>query len=299
MKKLFVSVLCCFALVQIILAQAASPKPTDSEADELLGAIKNLHLAQTSLAYQSVVVQHMLPEANYFSAQLKLPTPHPIRILDVNNIHVTPPWYSKIENTNLSSPVERVLNAKFVIGGFTETTNFCFYFRGGNLWSVVNRVQHMERFDLYPVWAKTPSLINSNGAYQLATQWLASVDIDVNALGKNYKPKIEQAFFWNQPGLNVQHPPGDTNKTLLPIFNVTWGTNWANYPGQVRILGTTKELMELRVGDSTLSRRPLLIITNAIELNNIPDPPMKHLQPPSAFQTNSAHTTNLSSVSSL
>jgi hypothetical protein len=44
----------------------------------------------------------------------------------------------------------------------------------------------MERFDLYPVWAKTPSLVDSNGAYQIATQWLASVDIDVGVLGKKY-----------------------------------------------------------------------------------------------------------------
>jgi hypothetical protein len=286
MKKFAILVVGCLALIQTFLAQAAPAHLTDSESDELLGVIKKLQLAKTSLAYRSTAVQHMLQEANYFSVQLNLPTPHPIQIRDIDDIHVTPLWYSKIENTNLASAVERVLHAKFVVGGFIETTNFCFFFQGGRLWSVVNRVQHMERFDLYPVWAKTASLISSNGAVQLATQWLASVDIEVGALEKKHIPKVEQQWFWNQPGLNVHHPPGDTNKTVLPIFSVTWGGDAV----QVKILGTTNELMELRVGDSTFSHRPLLIITNAIELNNIPDPPLKHLERSPASETTSGRS---------
>jgi hypothetical protein len=281
MKKIALWGILCIALVH-----NAPANLSDSEADALLATIKRLHLAQTSLAYQSVNVEYMLREANYFSGQLKLPTPHPIQLRDIDAINVSPPWYSKIEDTNLAPSVGRVLHAKFVAGGSIATTNFWFAFRLGHLSSVINRVQHMERFDLYPVWAKTPSLVDSNEAYQIATQWLASIEVDVGVLGKKYAPKVEQKWFWNRPGLDVHHPPGDTNKTMLPIFDVTWGTNWVDYPAQVRILGTTKELMELRVGDSTLSRRPLLIITNAIELNNIPDPQIKHLERPPSQATN-------------
>jgi hypothetical protein len=180
-----------------------------------------------------------------------------------------------------------VRTAKFVAGGHIYTTNFAFFFSEGYLWNIVNRVNHEERFDLHSRWAKTASLIDSNGAYQLATQWLASVDIDVGALEKKYKPKVEQRWFWNEPGLGVYHPPGDTNKTMLPVYEVTWGTNRVNYPAQVQILGTTKELMELRLSDFSLSRRPALVLSNAVELNNIPVPPVMHLQQHSSTVTNS------------
>jgi hypothetical protein len=283
MKSCIISGICIFALLEVAWGQTNLQGISDSEGDEILALIKNLHLAQTSLAYRSAVGQRMLEEANYFSEQLKLPPPHPIQIADITGFHVSPPWFSKIENTNLASPVARVRTAKIVAGGNLQTTNFSFSFSKGKLFGVENRIMYDERFDLYPVWAKTSSLINSDGAYQLATQWLAAVDIDVGALNKQTKPKVEQRWFWNQPGLNVYHPPRDTNKTMLPIYEVTWGTNWVNYPAQVQILGTTKELMKLHVGDFSLFHRPPLVITNAIELVNIPDPPMKHLE----RQTNS------------
>lgn len=274
MKNLFFLIICCLALVQLSCGQDTRPKITDAESQELLKIIKDEHLMRNSLAYQSTAVQRMLEEANYCAVQLKLPVPHPLKISDISEIYVTSLWGSKIEDTNLVSIIERVRRAKYAVGGSIWMTNFCFFFNTGRLWSIANRTQHMERFDLYPLWARTPSIIVSNEAVQIATQWLAWIDVDVDTLSKKYPAKIEQQWFWNQPGLNVHHLPGDTNKTMLPIFNVTWGNDAA----QVRVLGTTKELMELRVGDAGLSSRPLLIITNAIELNNIPDPQIKKLE---------------------
>lgn len=273
MKKFIISAIYCFALIGVAFGQTNIQVISEVEGREIMTMIKTLHLANTSLAYRSAVVQRMLPEVNYFSDRLMLPTPHPIQLSDVNAIHVVAPWFSKIEDTNVSSPVIRARTAKIVVGGFIETTNFCFYFHQGNLWSIVNKVHHMERFDLYPIWDKTPSLINSNGAFQLATQWLASIDVDTVALEKKYgsKMKIDQAFFWN--------PPATTNKTFLPIFNVTWGEA-PDYSVQVRILGTTKELMQFNMPDISLSHRPLLAMTNAIELVNIADPQLKQLQHP-------------------
>jgi hypothetical protein len=220
-----------------------------------------------SLAYKVAALQLLLPEASYVSEQLQLPTPHPIQMDDVQRCYVSSP--------KLLRPGVRI-----------EVTNFVFTFPNGKLYVLENKIKHDERFDLYPEWAKTSSLINSNGAHQLATQWLAEIDVDVKTLKQKYPHQIEQAFYWN--------PPDTTNKTTLPIFNVTWGTNWPNeYPAQVRILGTTKELMELRLYESSLSRRPAIVITNAMELNNIPDPPLKRLgRPIEEPQTNSISHTN-------
>ncbi|MGH7977280.1 MAG: hypothetical protein ACREC8_11545 [Limisphaerales bacterium] len=292
MRRFIILAICVF--VQAIAMQAI---PSISEGNKILALIKNLHLAQTSLAYRSAAVQQMLEEANYFSEHLKLPPPHPIRLNDLQDIFVSAPWFSmtdenfyKFAQQSVSADpiIAKIRAARFGAGGNLQTTNFSFSFARGRLFGIENRINHDERFSMYATWARTPSLINTNGAYQLATQWLAAVDIDVAALNKKYRHKVEQRWFWNQPGF-IHHPPGDTNKTMLPIYEVTWGAEAANHPAFVQILGTTKELMKLHLGDLSLSRRPLLVITNAIKLNNIPDPPIKQLKKtPANIQTNSA-----------
>ena len=219
------------------------------------------NLFYVSLAYKMAMLQLVLPEVNYVSQRLNLPTPHPIEMVDVTGAVTSP----KMKNTAVS----------------IETTNFLFVVGNGKLYQIVNKANNIESFDKYPVWAKTPSLIDTNGAVQLAKQWLASIDIDIGALEKKYgsKMEIEQAFFWD--------PPGTTNKTMLPIFNVKWDGDSA----RVRILGTKKELMGLVLRDSSLSRRPSLVLTNAEELNNIPDPPKMPLQrPPSAAPSTTMQT---------
>lgn len=219
-----------------------------------------------SMAYKAAVLPLLLAEASYVSERLKLPTPHPIQICDVKRTFVSTP--------------------KFGFGGVFETTNYVFsYGNPGTLYVIENKIKHDERFDLYPEWARTPSLINSNGAHQLATQWLAAIDVDVEALERKYPHQIEQAFYWGRaPGTPenewTQHPP-TTNMVMLPIYNVMWGDG-PEYPAHVRLLGTTKELMTLRLADASLSRRPALVVTNAMELNNIPDPPIQQLIPPPA-----------------
>lgn len=223
-----------------------------------------------SMAYKAALLPLLLPEASYVSEQLKLPTPHPIRIEDIQTALVGTP--------------------KFGFSGSIETTNFFFTFPKGKLYFLGNKLKHDEQFDLYPEWAKTPSLVDSNGAYQLATQWLAAIDVDVAALERKYPHQIEQAFYWGRAlgtpeNEWTQHPP-TTNRVMLPIFTVTWGGG-SDYPAQIQLLGTTKELMTLRMADASLSRRPALVITNAMELNNIPDPQIKQLTPaPGKMETN-------------
>jgi hypothetical protein len=85
-----------------------------------------------------------------------------------------------------------------------------------------------------------------------------------------------------------------TNAVELPFYYVDFGLqhfhsesmNFDEPLIEVQILGTTKELQELRVEDETLSRRPQMIITNALELASIPDPPIKQLQGSMKSQTN-------------
>lgn len=288
MKTCLTSLLWSLALLPVSLDCRGA---TEAEIAERNTFIASNHLGRASLAYRSVASQKMLAEANYFSTRLHLPTPHPLRISDVA-IHPAPPLFSRIDNTNFSSLADRLRNAKFVVSGNIDTTNFSFYYTEGYLWSLGRGPDSPWSYDEH-----APSLIDTNGAYRLATQWLGAVDIDIAALEKKYKPAIEQEWYL-RPGFgtgdtNIILAPrnpatGDidyasideTSRIFKPIYRVTWGGEVA----KVRILGTRKELIELHLGDLSLSRRPQLVITNAIELNNTPDPPGVgfHRAPPTA-----------------
>jgi len=48
-------------------------------------------------------------------------------------------------------------------------------------------------------WAAMPSLLDTNTAYQLATQWLAAVSVDVGELEKKYRPLSVQTTINGEP----------------------------------------------------------------------------------------------------
>jgi hypothetical protein len=89
-------------------------------------------------------------------------------------------------------------------------------------------------------------------------------------------------------------PLGATNAVEMPFYYVDFESQHFHSENmdsdepliEVKILGTTKELMELRIGDQALSHRPQMTVTNALELASIPDPPIKQLQGTMKSQTN-------------
>ncbi len=42
------------------------------------------------------------------------------------------------------------------------------------------------------------SLIDSNGAYRLATNWLTQIDVDVAKLERTNKVEVRQRWFWGE-----------------------------------------------------------------------------------------------------
>jgi hypothetical protein len=295
MKRLISFVAIGFVLIGVTKAQTNKLGITDAQGQDILALIRKYHLVRGSLAYRSAVIPRMLTEANFFSERLKLPGWHPIQLSDVKDCYVSPPWYSGLDrglqNTNIAAPIARIYAAKVSVGGMIETTNFVFSFEKGKLLYVC-RMENGENYiddSKLDKWKTMPSLIDESQAYQLATQWLASVDVDMIALGK-LKWTIHQLRYL---------PRGATNAVEMPFYYVDFGSKHYHWPPgssmkdydepliEVKILGATKELMELRIADETLSRRPQMIITNALELASIPDPPMKQLQRPPMSQTNS------------
>lgn len=284
MKKLIILFLASWMLVSSMVAQTVLVENRSPEERDIFALIKDLNSKES--AYRPIALQRILAEVNFSSERLKLPPPHPIKISDINNLFIGPPWYNVIQSTNSNlSKIDKIRTGNIGISGRIETTNYIYGFsEGGRRFSIVNKLQP-EEISHHRDWAEMPSLVNTDEAYQLATQWLASIDVNIALLKKKYglQAKIEQSFFWNQPGLGLVHPPGDTNKTMLPIFNVTWGEGpGGEHPVQVRVFGPTKELMELHLFDSSLSRRPPMILSSVAGfekfINAQTNLPVLHLQ---------------------
>src|ERR1035438_2763762 len=124
----------------------------------LTNVIAYLH---TTLAYQSAAMQLMVGQANFDARQLHLPETLPMTVpADTNTRTVARP-------------------PDGVTGGFA-TSNYLYRFNAGRLVSIQKKPQPRGPADAL----SQPTLIDTNGAYQLATQWLAAISMDVPALEK-------------------------------------------------------------------------------------------------------------------
>ena len=136
--------------------------------------------------------------------------------------------------------------------------------------------------------------MSANEAYQIATQWLVAIDMDVDSLEKKYgsRLKIEPRFYLalanevkdellNRPNYARDYSLSATNKVMLPIWQVMW-------PGgaEVQVLGFSKELIKLECLDPSLSRRKPLIFPNVAEIEKYSalqtNLPVLHLQRPTS-----------------
>src|SRR5207253_152044 len=109
--------------------------------------------------------------------------------------------------------------------------------------------------------AGKPSKIDTNGAYHLTRDWLASIEVDLPALEKAHPWKAEQ---WFLKGRFLRGPKP------VPVFDVKWG-NWAMPTVSVMIAGDTKEILNLRLEDDSYSKRPVALIKDLDKLLAISD----------------------------
>ena len=299
MKILPFVIFLCLVSAQRLCADTKTFDADSPEAHECLAMIADYHLAKQPppIAYRLASMQKMLLEASYFAERLELPSSRPIEAKDIQYPYVSPPWYSMVSETtrpywpitvfsnhiyDTNIPREQRARAfKISVQGTIETTNLLFAFDKGRLSDVERLSRHDVQYysmDIDKLIGKT-SLINDTEAHEMATQWLAAVDINVAALEKKYPPEINRLHFM---------PENSTNAVELPIYFVTWGWVGAAISSEplaeVTILGTTKELVELRISnllrfsDTSFSKRPPLLITNAIDLLRLETPPLKHLE---------------------
>jgi hypothetical protein len=205
-------------------------------------------------AYKYVAIAVMLAEINYCATRLNLPVELPIR---ENSLHV--------------AHVSRPLITGF--GGTLETDKYSFvFFKSGRLRQIIriNKFGEASPRELQKKLVAMSSMVDTNGAYQLATKWLAAIDVDVQALERHFHPSIQQTFFYpDATGVSDISRKGQ-RKVLLPIFHVSWGD--AGKPVIiVSIFGPEKELLGIRQDDDSFSGRPIELLKNVPDLLAIPD----------------------------
>ncbi len=230
-----------------------------------------LAMLHTTAAYQTAALQLMVGQANFAAKQLDLKEPLPIVIpADTNKWEVAPPPMG--------------------IGGYLSCSNYSFEFSNGQLRSI--RKQDWLRKNSPPVQnvldlGGRPSLLDTNSAYQLATQRLASISVDISSLVRTSPPVIFQVIVRKRDARGSPLP-GDGNIVITPLFMIGWGEDPINSrlrarpkalsrssrprppapmtPVYMEILGTTREIIELDVRDESLFKSAPLQLTNAVEL---------------------------------
>jgi hypothetical protein len=107
--------------------------------------------------------------------------------------------------------------------------------------------------------------LNTNGAYSLATQWLAAVSMDVAGLNRDCVMHAVPVPHWNRFRLNAPF----TNATFTPIYYVYWAprqTTNGDAAAAVELFAPDRTLLSLTMEDPKYILRKPLHFTNLDEL---------------------------------
>lgn len=218
----------------------------------------------TTSAYRNEALDLVIKEANQVAQELKLPEELPINRSNIVEYHIGPFGF----------------NYAYRSVGSVTTKNYVYYVSMGYKFCYLDRPDQNADCQKYLAgytWRVTR--IDTNLAYQLATQWLAAVHMDVRALNRDCRVSvtIDTAY--------VQAPPGK----FVPIYFVSWiPTNGIGDAASVRLFTPTKAILQLRVEDPKYILRKPLIFTNLAALfpgvatihTNHPIPPVYISSPP-------------------
>lgn len=210
----------------------------------------------SNLAYKYVAMILMLAEVNFFCDQMGIPHEGTFTYADVRSgSHVAPP--------NLKD-----------FGGSILTDRYFFGFLWGHLVNFTKRGFMPQDSDgaiqeRNMELSKMTSTIDSEDAYQLATNWLAALGVDVPTLERKYRLNLIQ---WKY------YPHGKEGPVLmLPVYHVEWlgfiprSRSRERAAVSVTVFGVTKELVEYHVLDDALFLRPRIEIKDRQKLLDIPD----------------------------
>ncbi len=232
-----VSVCLLLAMTLCVYAQDNTNSSSHIDWTKLNSKQRLQALTFTSPEYRKEALKLVIQEANRVAQELNLPEELPITESNLVETYINPPRMLKIGFGNIT------------------TSNYAYYVSIGDKFSSLirtdsNRIRNEVKDKyLWPI-----SRMDTNSAYQLATQWLADVSIDVNALNRDCNLTIRA---WT--------PEGENSKYFVPLYRVFWTEKGNQEHGSVagvELLEPTKSLQQLYVKKSEYILRQSLQVTN-------------------------------------
>jgi hypothetical protein len=203
---------------------------------------QNFHqMMFTTSAYHQEALRLVIEEANRIAQELNLPESSPI-----------------VESNLVTSYIPSPGMARRLGGGLGNitTSNYTYYISIANKFSFLEKqgmeetyVQLRDHY-LWPI-----SRMDTNAAYQLATQFLAAASMDVKSINRDCNIYID-AFM----------PNGSASKYFVPIYGVHWTSKNPQIRGsvaEVKFIEPTKTLCQLRVS------RPEYILRQSLQITNL------------------------------
>lgn len=233
----------CFTFCLNAIAQdiSSTSVPINAGKSNQTLYLRSLPLTFTTTAYHDEVLNLMLLEANKVANELALNEQIPITLSNLVSEHITPPRMAKIG-----------------IGSIT-TSNYVYYFSVGNKFSsVARRDSNQDKNEIKAKYLWPIDHIDTNAAYQMATQWLDAASIDVKALNRDCMTIVRP---WTPEGVN--------GRRFVPLYRVYWITKGTKNSGSVagvELLFPTKSLQQLYVKKSQYILRNPLQVTNLFSL---------------------------------
>jgi hypothetical protein len=200
------------------------------------------HTFTTGL-YQKAALKLVLHEANSVAEELNLTNDIPVTESNLVEFHISP--------FGFAYAFRRI--------GFVATRNYSYYVSLGDKFSFLEGTHQLENCQRYLAGYTWPvSRIDTNAAYQLATQCLSAVHMDVKALNRDchVATSVDTSY--------VQAPPGK----FVPIYWIAWipKNGESTSAAEVRLFLPTKTLLQLRVEDPKYILRHPLAFTNLAAL---------------------------------
>lgn len=184
---------------------------------------KRLGRLFTTDAYNREAFKLVLQEANCVAQELQLPEKLPITEQDAVDRFVV--------RYGMSEVYPRMI-------GSIHTRHYGYFVSVGHKLSFVMRTGEERECS---EWAKRFQWplgnIDTNAAYQLATQWLAAAKMDVQALDRNCKMRVELNPYWNQALYG-------TGK-FVPIYEVSWASP-ENQAERDRLCGSRRAVCSIQ-----------------------------------------------------
>jgi|GEM_PF-1160366 hypothetical protein len=220
--------------------------PGVSRTVDTNGNVEYIDHHYTTPAYQDEAFRLMILEANQAAQALQLKEDLPITRSRIDGARISPFGFFYREG----------------LMGYVATTNYSYRVLAAG------KLDHIEIDHSYEVWrALQDSLlpedqVDNQAAYQLATQWLASLSVDVKALNRDCQLTVASSPILNYVGSGKE----PTRRMFAPTYDVMWKSSNGWPAAGVQLYLPDKLLIQLSIDDPRYNLRPPIVFTNLAAL---------------------------------